>query len=127
MPFDRTKMLTGCSARASSGRAEADLERLVDEVEEEITKSYDREVPTEWSGDGGRALRRLDQVAYVRFASVYRRFKTVDELMEEARAVIDAARFEDPQQGKLFLEAQQAAGKPAEGGKQRQPRRCRGV
>jgi cell division protein FtsX len=49
-------------------------------------------------------LRRVDQVAYVRFASVYRQFKTLEELMDEARAVLDAKRFEDPTQGKLFVE-----------------------
>ena len=37
-------------------------------------------------------LRRVDQVAYVRFASVYRQFKTLEELVDEARAVIDARR-----------------------------------
>src|ERR1041385_5039208 len=40
-------------------------------------------------------LRRVDQIAYVRFASVYREFKTLPELVEEAKAVIDARRFED--------------------------------
>jgi transcriptional repressor NrdR len=49
-------------------------------------------------------LRRLDQVAYVRFASVYRQFKTLDDLVNEAKAVLDARRFEDPAQGRLFIE-----------------------
>ena len=48
-------------------------------------------------------------MAYVRFASVYRRFKTLEELVEEARAVIDAKRYEDPTQGRLFIDVQQAA------------------
>jgi hypothetical protein len=46
-------------------------------------------------------------VAYVRFASVYKRFKTLDELVDEARAVLDARRFEDPDQGRLFVEEPQ--------------------
>jgi hypothetical protein len=49
-------------------------------------------------------LRRLDQVAYVRFASVYRQFKTLEELVDEAKLVLDARRFDDPDQGKLFVE-----------------------
>jgi transcriptional repressor NrdR len=49
-------------------------------------------------------LRRVDQVAYVRFASVYKQFKTLEELVNEAKLVIDARRFEDPDQGKLFVE-----------------------
>jgi hypothetical protein len=40
----------------------------------------------------------------VRFASVYRQFKTVQELMDEARAVIDAQHYDVPGQGKLFIE-----------------------
>lgn len=78
---------------------------MVDEVEEEIFKSHDREVPSVTVGEllTGK-LRRLDQVAYVRFASVYKQFKTLEELVDEARAVIDAKRFEDPDQGRLFIE-----------------------
>jgi len=53
-------------------------------------------------------LRRVDQVAYVRFASVYKKFSTLDELVNEARAVIDAQRYEDPTQGRLFIERQHA-------------------
>jgi transcriptional repressor NrdR len=109
-PFDRAKIRTGLE-RACFKRpvGEDELDRLVDDVEEEITRSYDREVPTETVGKlVADRLRRLDQVAYVRFASVYRRFKTVEELMEEARAVIDAQRFEDPTQGKLFMESPSA-------------------
>ena len=49
-------------------------------------------------------LRRLDQVAYVRFASVYRQFKTLEDLVDEAKAVLDAQRYEDPGQGVLFTE-----------------------
>jgi hypothetical protein len=49
-------------------------------------------------------LRRLDQVAYVRYASVYRRFKTLEELVDEAKAVIDARHYDVPGQGKLFIE-----------------------
>ncbi len=52
-------------------------------------------------------LRRVDQVAYVRFASVYRQFKTVEELVDEARAVIDAHRYDVPGQGRLFMEVAQ--------------------
>jgi hypothetical protein len=48
-------------------------------------------------------------VAYVRFASVYRQFKTLEELVDEARAVLDARRYEDPPgQGRLFVEASPA-------------------
>lgn len=107
VPWDRNKVLTGLE-RACFKRPvpESELLRIVDEVEEEVFKTYDREVPSTTVGElVTDRLRRIDQVAYVRFASVYRRFKTLEELVEEARAVIDAKRYEDPTQGRLFIDA----------------------
>jgi transcriptional repressor NrdR len=106
VPWDRNKIITGLE-RACFKRPvpEGEIMRLADEVEEEIFKSHDREVSTNAIGQlVVDKLRRLDQVAYVRFASVYRQFKTLEELVEEARAVLDAKRFEDPSQGRLFVE-----------------------
>jgi transcriptional repressor NrdR len=106
LPWDRQKILTGLE-RACFKRPvpESELMRIVDEVEEEIFRSYDREVQSAEIGKLVSAkLRRVDQVAYVRFASVYRQFKTLEELVEEAQAVIAAKRFEDPGQGRLFIE-----------------------
>lgn len=106
VPWDRQKLLQGLE-RACFKRPvpESELIRVVDEVEEEIYGSHDREVLS--SLIGGLVtdkLRRIDQVAYVRFASVYKRFSTLEELVNEARAVIDAKRFDDPGQGRLFVE-----------------------
>jgi transcriptional repressor NrdR len=106
LPWDRNKILQGLE-RACFKRPvpESELLRIVDEVEEETFKTHDREVPTTLIGSlVSEKLRRLDQVAYVRFASVYRQFKTLEELVDEAHAVINAQRFEDPSQGKLFIE-----------------------
>src|SRR5207248_3203384 len=90
----------------------SEMMRIVDEVEEETFKSHDREAPTNFIGQlVSEKLRRVDQVAYVRFASVYRQFKTLEELVDEARAVIDARRFDDPSQGKLFAEEQKRLSK----------------
>jgi len=105
-PWDRDKILAGLE-RACFKRPvpETELLTIRDEVEEEVFKTYDREVPTEVIGRlVTDRLRRLDQVAYVRFASIYRRFRTVEELVQEAQSVIDARRYEDPTQGKLFIE-----------------------
>src|SRR5215212_5240287 len=107
VPWDRGKILTGLE-RACFKRPvpQSEILRIADEVEEEIFKSHDREVPSTTVGQlVTDKLRRVDQVAYVRFASVYRQFKTLEELMDEARAVLDAKRFEDPTQGKLFVDA----------------------
>ena len=107
LPWDREKILTGLQ-RACFKRPvpESEITRIVDEVEEETFKSHDREAPSSFIGQlVADKLRRLDQVAYVRFASVYRQFKTLEELVDEAKAVLDAKRFEDPDQGNLFLES----------------------
>jgi transcriptional repressor NrdR len=137
VPWDKAKILAGLE-RACFKRPvpETELLRIADEVEDEVFNSHDREVPTAVIGQlVTDRLRRLDQVAYVRFASVYRQFKTLEELVEEARAVLDAKRFEDPTQGKLFIEQHQQArgengtpaGEPAaparaDRGKRRAPR-----
>jgi transcriptional repressor NrdR len=108
LPWDRNKIVTGLE-RACFKRPvpESELLRIADEVEDEVFKSHDREVQTTFIGQlVADKLRRVDQVAYVRFASVYRQFKTLEELVEEARAVIDAKRFEDPSQGRLFIDQQ---------------------
>ena len=106
VPFDRQKVLTGLERACYKRPIKLEqLQRLVDEVEEDVHRNYDKEVPSKVVGElVTERLRRLDQVAYVRFASVYRRFKTLDDLVQEAQAVLDAKRFEDPSQGRLFLE-----------------------
>jgi len=126
VPWDQKKVVSGLE-RACFKRPvpESELQRLVEEVEEEVFKSHDREVP---SVEVGRLvterLRRLDQVAYVRFASVYKQFKTLEELVDEAKAVIEFQRYEDPSQGHLFVE-QAAAGMPAAGNGQEEARATR--
>lgn len=109
VPWDRASIIDGLE-RACFKRPvpESEIARIADEVEEEVFATYDREVPTSAIGQLViDHLRRVDQVAYVRFASVYRQFRTLEELVDEARAVIDARRFEDPGQGRLFLEESQ--------------------
>ncbi|HEY8751674.1 MAG TPA: transcriptional regulator NrdR [Tepidisphaeraceae bacterium] len=105
VPWDRGRILAGLE-RACFKRAvpENELVRVSEEVEEEIFSKFDREVPSREIGQLViNHLRRLDQVAYVRFASVYRQFKTLEDLVDEAKAVLDAQRFEDPGQGRLFV------------------------
>jgi transcriptional repressor NrdR len=110
VPWDRAKILTGLE-RACFKRPvpESELSRIAEDVEEEVFSTYDREVPSTVVGQlVTDRLRRVDQVAYVRFASVYRQFKTLEELVDEARAVLDAQRYDVPGQGRLFIEAPRA-------------------
>jgi hypothetical protein len=97
------------------------MQRIVDEVEEEIYKNHDREVPSQVIGElVTDRLRKVDQVAYVRFASVYRRFATLEELIDEARMVLEVRRYEAPGQQRLFgdelLGKNAAAAAPNNGG-----------
>ena len=124
LPWDRNKILRGLE-RACFKRPvpESELIRIMDEIEEEVFRTYDREVQSSLIGQlVADRLRRLDQVAYVRFASVFRQFKTVEEMIDDAKAVIDAKRFEDPSQGVLFIEEPKNAKPPLNGDDKQAPR-----
>lgn len=105
VPYERQKLLAGlqkaCFKRPVS---EPQLLRIVEATEEEIFRNFDKEVPSTRIGDlvGGQ-LRKVDQVAYIRFASVYREFRDVGELIEEAQEVRDSPP-EAPGQQELFDE-----------------------
>ncbi len=89
--FDRSKILNGM-VRACEKRpvAMADLERAVDEIEQIIQNSLDREVSTEHIGElVMERLKPLDEVAYVRFASVYRQFKDINSFMNELTKILE--------------------------------------
>lgn len=83
--FDKQKMLRGmiraCYKRPVSA---ADLEKAANEVEQEVRNSMQREVSAEYVGDlVMEKLKALDEVSYVRFASVYRQFKDISTFREE--------------------------------------------
>lgn len=88
--FDRQKMLRGM-IRACEKRPVtlAELERIADEIEQELQNSMEREIRTEIIGEKVmERLRKVDQVAYVRFASVYRQFKDIDTFMAELNKLL---------------------------------------
>ena len=88
--FDRNKVLNGM-VRACEKRpvAMADLENAADEIEQIIQNSLDREVSTERIGElVMERLKPLDEVAYVRFASVYRQFKDLHSFMQELNKIL---------------------------------------
>ena len=89
--FDKDKLLNGlvraCEKRPVSLRQ---LEEIVDAVESEIYNIGKREIPTTEIGEiVMRKLKNLDDVAYVRFASIYREFKDVSTFMEELKKILD--------------------------------------
>lgn len=90
--YQRDKVISGLQ-RACYKRPVTDdqIRKIVDAAEEEIFRRYEREVPSSFIGDVvGERLKEVDKVAYVRFASVYRQFADVGELIDEAREVKDA-------------------------------------
>ena len=89
--FDRNKILNGM-VRACEKRpvTMADLEKAADEIEQIIQNSLDREVSTERIGElVMERLKPLDEVAYVRFASVYRQFKDINSFMHELNKILE--------------------------------------
>lgn len=83
--FDREKLLTGirkaCDKRPL---AEGTVEKIVDEIEMEVYQSGQAEVPSSGIGDLVLAkLKKTDQIAYIRFASVYREYQDISTLKEE--------------------------------------------
>lgn len=88
--FDRNKILGGmvkaCEKRPVTM---ASLEQAVDEIEQIIQNSLDREVSTVHIGElVMERLKPLDEVAYVRFASVYRQFKDINSFMHELNKIL---------------------------------------
>jgi len=89
-PFNRQKILSGlvkaCEKRSVSMER---LERLVTEVEAELQKKFEQEVDSQTVGETVIIkLSQLDDVAYVRFASVYRQFKDINQFMRELRDIL---------------------------------------
>ena len=83
--FSRSKLLKGLLRACEKRPIEtATLERLIDEIEAELRNEFKTEVPSAEIGERTLAkLKDLDKVAYVRFASVYRKFEDVEEFQRE--------------------------------------------
>jgi len=90
-PWDRYKVVAGlkkaCEKRPVSM---AQIEEFVDALEIDLQSLGEREIPVKLVGERIMAgLRQLDEVAYVRFASVYRQFKDLNEFMDELKSMLD--------------------------------------
>ncbi len=92
--FDRNKLLNGLLRACEKRPVSIDtLERLVDEIEGSLQNSLDREVPSSLIGKYAmEKLKNIDEVAYVRFASVYREFKDIATFKEELDRMLKARR-----------------------------------
>ncbi|MBI5694480.1 MAG: transcriptional repressor NrdR [Nitrospirae bacterium] len=91
-PFDRQKVLSGlkkaCEKRPISM---ATLESAADEIEKRLLDGAEKEIASRQIGEEiMKRLHELDEVAYVRFASVYREFKDINEFMKELKDLLSA-------------------------------------
>ena len=90
-PYDREKLISGLQKAVEKRPVSMDqLEALVADVESRVLERGEKEVPSSLVGEEVmRRLRALDQVAYVRFASVYRSFRDIEEFMDELKGLLD--------------------------------------
>jgi transcriptional repressor NrdR len=91
-PFERGKISSGLTKALSKRPVSLEtIEKAVERIERDLQESGEKEIASTRIGDAVMAaLRNIDDVAYVRFASVYRSFRDVGELMEELQALVDA-------------------------------------
>lgn len=89
--YDRNKLLTGiikaCEKRPVSMKA---IEEIVDDIEKTLYNSMEKEVTSQNIGEMVmNKLKNVDEVSYVRFASVYRQFKDINTFMDELKKLLD--------------------------------------
>ena len=83
-PFDRNKLINGILK--STRKRTVDADAIVDEIESELQNTLRLEVPSVELGDMVlEKLRAIDEISYVRFASVYHQFTDVDSIMDELK------------------------------------------
>lgn len=89
--FDRDKLMSGMMKACEKRKVSADtIEKAVSEIETTLQNSLDREVTSVYIGElVMEKLKNIDEVAYVRFASVYKHFKDVNAFMEELSTFLD--------------------------------------
>jgi transcriptional repressor NrdR len=105
-PFEHEKLLGGlqraCWKRPIGIEV---LEALVSDVEEEVFRNFDREVPSSYLGSAVAVrLRKVDKIAYLRFTSLQQEFQVVDDFIQEAKDILDRDKDEVAGQQELFNE-----------------------
>ena len=90
IPFDREKIRAGIEKACYKRPISPDqIERIVGDIERDVYAQFDREVPSRYVGEKVMdALKLVDQVAFVRFASVYRSFQDVNDFVQELQPIL---------------------------------------
>jgi transcriptional repressor NrdR len=102
VPYERDKIIGGLQKACYKRPVSAEqIQQIADRVEEGIFRNFDKEVTSAFIGESVmEQLRRVDKVAYIRFASVYREFRDAGELIKEVSEAIEQT--EPIGQPKLF-------------------------
>lgn len=90
-PYDRKKISSGLiKAFEKRPISMEKIEEIVENIERQVMRKFDKEVPSKDIGEFVmEKLAKLDEIAYVRFASVYRQFKDVSQFMKELKIILD--------------------------------------
>jgi transcriptional repressor NrdR len=89
-PFDREKVRSGILKACHKRPVEAEkIDRLVADIEADVLDNFEREVPSNEIGERvSSALKELDEVAYLRFASVYKEFQGASDFAEQLQPIL---------------------------------------
>ena len=83
-PFDRSKIFRGIAISSNGRISNEQIEEIVDEIEQKFVESGENVVPTRRIGNIViTKLKKLDEIAYLRYASVYKNFQNIDSFEEE--------------------------------------------
>lgn len=104
IPYDRDKLIAGLQKACYKRPVSAEqIQQIADRVEEDIFRNFDKEVTSPFIGESVMThLRNVDNVAYIRFASVYRDFKDAGQLIDEVTQAIKSEPPAQTQQPSLF-------------------------
>ena len=105
-PFDRNKILNGIQIACAKRPVETEsIEELVSSIEQELYHRGTREITSREIGEMVMlGLRKLDDVAYIRFATIYRHFADVDDLAEEIEELVERRQREEISKAQLKLD-----------------------
>ena len=105
-PFDRNKILNGIQIACAKRPVETEsIEELVSSIEQELYHRGTREITSREIGEMVLlGLRKLDDVAYIRFATIYRHFADVDDLAEEIEELVERRQREEISKAQLKLD-----------------------
>jgi transcriptional repressor NrdR len=105
-PFDRNKIVNGIQIACAKRPVETEaIEELVSSIEQELYHRGTREVSSREIGEMVMlGLRKLDDVAYIRFATIYRHFADVDDLAEEIELLVERRQREEISKAQLRLD-----------------------